>query len=591
MLKTHGLCATLVAIVIGCTPSSPGGDAGPAGPDTGSGPDTGAPDDPGLMVPTNVLFGTVRAIASGASTPMPAVTVRLSNGMTTMTDDGGFFVFQNVAADPALVVTAESAGYVEAIQTVDVRDALPSSVDLALVQGTVQHFDAEAGGMVMGSHGAHVTFPAHALVTQTGTAVTGMVDAIVVGLDLSNDVERTAYPGGFEGTRTGGTASILGAIAPVGIVVRQGTDVLQLATGMTAQISAPLPAGATVDASVGFWSLSPTTGLWTEEATATAMADTSAASGMALVGAIPHLSWWNGTRWVPEVCLTGTVVDVDGSPAAYVPLTAYAPHVGGTYRGITDGSGMIHCLVVPAGEASLTVVAQRRGNTASAMQMISTAGQVDNPLAAACSGCTALTTMRMASAVPPPPPAPSPPNPTTLRGGFMLAFDQSSTWTSNGGTINPVCSPPNPREVSFNDIGWIASLRAQSLGVSCCTCTARSRTYALPATVNTATARLHGYFYTARSTGATFGAGDVRVSLVNAGASIGSRVLTPGMTQDGCVGSGETRVNVTNGAYFTLPLATLNSSSSIDHIEIDVGAYGCGPDNVSTAIGMMVVTP
>ena len=544
--------------------------------------------------PRNALL--VRVLTVGGPETLANAKVKLGNGATATTDESGMVLFTDVPASDGLVVSVEEPGYAEAIQRVSVHEGGFGFVDLTLVKAhATARFDAASGGTVDDGTGGRAMFPPNGLVTQAGAPVTGAVDVSIAPLKLADAEQRKGYPSGFEGKRASDGASVLmAALAPMGIVARQGDAVLQVAPGKHVEITIPVPESATdAPTTVPLWSLSPSTGVWVEEGTAVAQADERAPSRRAYHASIPHLSWWNGTQWLPSVCFSGNVVDVNGGPAAYVPITAYSRRYGATFRGISNSNGFVNCLIVPTGDAALTVVAARPGGGPSATQTISTLGLLDNRLSGACIGCYTLPTMFLRSQPPPPPPAPSPPNPILANGWYLIALDPNSTWTANVGIINAACTPPNPFELGFADLGWIASLRAESNRVDCCTCTARSRNFSVPLS-STSTARLTGVLFDQRSPTAPYSLGSLRVQVKMGNGQVGrTRILaTQNRPNNNCAGSSELpAVMVNNAVPFQLRLSTVAPASQFDHLQIDLNSYGCGTEIDSVAVALLMLTP
>jgi Bacterial Ig-like domain len=180
----------------------------------------------------------------------------------------------------------------------------------------------EAGGSVTGTDGVKVTLPAAALVTSNGQAVSGAVQLNLTPVDVTQ-LDVGAFPGLFEGTRTGGARTDIASFGTAELVPMQGGQKLQLAAGKTAEIELPLyvtrhPDGADVQVGdkIALWSLNAATGLWTQEGEGTVVTSASVPTGLALRATIAHFSWWN-----VDVSTSRAFVDL----IVNVPGTAVVP--------------------------------------------------------------------------------------------------------------------------------------------------------------------------------------------------------------------------------------------------------------------------
>jgi hypothetical protein len=206
----------------------------------------------------------------------------------------------------------------------------------------------------------------------------------------------------------------------------------------------------------------------------------------------------------------------------------------------------------------------------------------DNPRSTLFEGCDGVQTLYMQRQVPPPP-----------TGGNVIALPvlPTTAWTRNGGLINSLCSPPNPAEAAFGAVsGTSVVLMSQSMGVSCCTCTARTRSYLLP-TLRAATARLRGVFAAARD-GAPYSVASMRVELFRNGSRLGTRIYAAeNRPNNNCAGSSERpELLLRSGAAFDVPLAALApAGASFDEIRIHLQGYGCGSSFQAVGIAQLTV--
>jgi hypothetical protein len=157
-----------------------------------------------------------------------------------------------------------------------------------------------------------------------------------------------------------------------------------------------------------------------------------------------------------------------------------------------------------------------------------------------------------------------------------------SSWTQNGGIINPVCTPsPDPFETGFfavdagTDAGGV-ELTAGSNDVSCCTCTARSRSFPVPATPVQGT-HLQGALAAARGAKDPYSVGSMRITLKFQGSSIGSRVFAQeSRPNDNCVGSSEMPETVLAQDDFDIDVAPFaTGGTQFDEVDVDLNGYAC----------------
>jgi uncharacterized protein YfaP (DUF2135 family) len=308
-----------------------------------------------------VITGRLRVVRTEEA--VGSATIRLSGGRTTTANENGWFFFSDVQPGERLVATVEHEGYVEAIEPVTVRPGAASHLDISMipVSATAQ-FDATAGGSIDDGAGARAVFPAGALVMPDGRPATGMVTVTIAALDPSDRAGLAAFPGDFSAVRSDGSSTLIETIVPMAVTVRQGDAVLNLAPGMRAEVTLPIPAAVTGRApqTIEFWSLNPETGIWKEEGTAQRQDDPEAPGGAVYRATIAHMSWWNADMPITETtCVRGCVRAPDGHRVANVHVTSS----GLDYLGESDGTtGEDGCFALNVKRGSqLSIVARTAG--------------------------------------------------------------------------------------------------------------------------------------------------------------------------------------------------------------------------------------
>ncbi|HKU44816.1 MAG TPA: hypothetical protein VJR89_41945, partial [Polyangiales bacterium] len=250
--------------------------------------------------------------------PVGGVTITGPQGVTTQADDEGKFELSMLETQrTALVATVD--GFARAIEPVEVIGGQTVSVDFRLIAVTASaELDSSKGGEVRAASGAAVTIEQGAFLDADGKPVTGMVTVQLSVLDPSTPAGLQAFPGDFAATSKAGGEGQLETFVPMEITVRSGDKVLDFAQGKGAEVNFPVPDGLKDKApqTIALWSLSPTTGVWSEEGTATLITD---GSGQVVYrGRLTHMSWWNCDRFMDQVtCIRGCVTR-DGKAAPWV---------------------------------------------------------------------------------------------------------------------------------------------------------------------------------------------------------------------------------------------------------------------------------
>ena len=288
----------------------------------------------GVVLTGAVITGHVEVLNRG-ETGVGGITVRLGDS-TAVTNEQGWYLFDDVAPSERVVVSASGEGYVGSIEALAVVEGAAYHVDLVLVPvGGTATVDAAAGG-TLSAAGVELTIPPNAFVDSAGAPARGAVTLAVATLDPgSGDQATDAFPGSFEGVARDGTESLLESFGLFAIDARQGTSELGLAPGRSLSIRAPIAASglATAPASIPLWSFNEQGGRWIEEGTATR-------AGTLYETSIPHLSWWNfdapyrDRTTCVQVCFADAGIPV---PGVYVHI--HMPEVRASVTQYTDSSG------------------------------------------------------------------------------------------------------------------------------------------------------------------------------------------------------------------------------------------------------------
>jgi hypothetical protein len=271
--------------------------------------------------------------------PAPNVTITGPHGVTATSDEEGKFELSMLETQrTALVATAD--GFARAIEPVEVVANQAVSVEFRLLAVSVAaELDSSQGGEVRAASGAAVKIEEGAFVDSSGKPVTGMVSVELTVLDPSTPEGLRAFPGDFAATSKAGSDGQLETFVPMEVTVRSGNQVLDFAQGKGAEVDFPVPEGLKDKApqTIALWSLSPTSGAWQEEGTATLITDGS--GQIVYRGRLTHMSWWNCDRFLDRVtCIRGCVTR-DGQAAPRVPTQAEGIDYSNIGQDLTDGTG------------------------------------------------------------------------------------------------------------------------------------------------------------------------------------------------------------------------------------------------------------
>ncbi len=305
---------------------------------------------PGPVATSGTVAGRVHV--AGSDEAVGGVTLSLG-GRNVTANEQGWFSFGEVAPGDGLPLVARRDGYAEGVVPLTVRAGAITSADVALVRmEAARSLDVAAGGTITGASGVAVRFPAGALVTSDGRAVTGAAAVALAYLDPSQMSLRSAFPGGFAGRRTDGTTVPFESFGVMAVDVRQGAQALSLAPGMRAEVTLPVTASqaASAPATVPLWSLDAAAGRWNEEGTATRQ---TVGGRNVWVASVPHLSWWNADLPYETTCVRGCVRDPSGAAVPNVEVVLNGVDYTGSTRVWTGSDGCFAADVKRAAQVSV----------------------------------------------------------------------------------------------------------------------------------------------------------------------------------------------------------------------------------------------
>ena len=299
------------------------------------------------------LRGTITSVAGA---PLSGVSVSAGTVHATSRADG---VYELHVTAGAQVVTYEATSYVRSFERVTVVDGSPTQLDVTMLpMAAAVMLDASAGGTVTAARGASIVAPAHAFVDASGTVMTGMVAVHLTPIDPSVGPELGAAPGDFTGDMAGTTVP-LESLGMMDITVESSGARLQVAPGQTLEIHIPVAAGAHgPDAQAPVWSFDETTGVWTDEGTASL----DAGSGT-YVATTHHMSVWNIDKPYLATCICGTVVERGAGPLPGARIDAEGLDYFGSSEASADANGRFCVAVRKSSQISVAAYHASGGGT------------------------------------------------------------------------------------------------------------------------------------------------------------------------------------------------------------------------------------
>ncbi len=261
------------------------------------------------------------------------------DGDNTTTDDYGHFFFtgKNMNKLGALV-KVQKEGYFKGSRRFFPNANQDNRVKIQLLTKSFDDsFNTVDGGTVSMINGASVDFPANSIHTEAGGTYIGTVKVAMKWMDPSQAATLDQMPGNLQGLNADVEEMALTTYGMMAVELEgESGEALNIATGMTATISMPVPADMLSAApfEIPLWSYNEEHGLWVEESTATLQ------NGV-YVGEVSHFSFWNCNLPFDYVNLDLTVVDDNGIPLDnyLVTLTIVSGTMAGTIEPTTSGSG------------------------------------------------------------------------------------------------------------------------------------------------------------------------------------------------------------------------------------------------------------
>jgi hypothetical protein len=277
------------------------------------------------------------------------------HGRTVLTNDQGFYTFNNVMPGSGKVAGFTKSGYAPTFQTYTALAADTTFFNTTMATTTTLTVSGSAGGTVTEPAGANITFPANGLVGPTGAPYTGTANVSVRTFVPGDPNFVNCFPGDFTGVQNGTETGLIS----YGYLTVRLTDAsgqpLNLAAGKTATVKIPVNSAQDPGTpTIPFWYLNETTGTWDYGGLATRSTD-----GRYYQLTATHFSSINLDQTVSEA--TGftkhvTVINSNGDPVKGALVTVRQSTL--EKSGYTDVNGYIKLYRIQPGN-QFTVWAQK----------------------------------------------------------------------------------------------------------------------------------------------------------------------------------------------------------------------------------------
>ncbi len=328
-------------------------------------------------------------VSSVDNKPLAGVAVTLDNGLSSSTDDHGFFSFSvPTTSDASVIARFRKDGYAATSKSLPAQlaaSATPTCVIMAPAGQTVTINSDQANTHQTGD--SKVTIPGGALQDEQGNPVNGNVTLRVNYMDPSTP-SVLAFPGSFETAQASDGSQV--ALESFGFATYELTKdgkPVNLKPGSTARIEYVLPDNAQgkyqVGDKIGLWEFDEDTATWKERGEGEIGMATDGSGRLAWFADVTHFSWWNCDKPLDQKqCIKGRIV-YRGNPVAGAEVTAVGVDYNGTSAARSDASGYF-CVDVKRNSTVRIEVRINGGATPVVQQEVSVP---DTPASCATGGC------------------------------------------------------------------------------------------------------------------------------------------------------------------------------------------------------------
>ncbi len=268
-------------------------------------------------------------------------------GVSTTTDDLGYFYLETETERNKIVVKARHPSYFDATPVVSMQTAGTMQIRIQM-QEKMQtgSFSASAGGKVTHRTGSSVEFAPDGVKTANGTNYTGEVNVYMNYIDPTAPELVEIMSGNLTALNDEDNLRVLQSYGMVDVLLESPSgEELQPTRTATLTVAVPQEIAASAPAEIPLWHFDTESGLWIEEGSARLEGDV-------YVGEVTHFSLWNCDIDNDPTYLCGSIISFSTGLWSQYKIKVTILSNGWTNYTYFDETGKF-CGWVPSGEVLL----------------------------------------------------------------------------------------------------------------------------------------------------------------------------------------------------------------------------------------------
>jgi hypothetical protein len=234
------------------------------------------------------------------------------NGLSSTTDQYGFFKLKNVRHNGKISVKANKKGFFPGSRTIYVTDEKPKNVKISLIEKKQKYIiDAAVGGAITDNGSFKLNFLPDGIVDEKNQNYIGQANVFVKYLDPDANTTFDEMPGSLIGQNLKGETNFLASFGMLGVIIEDlNGNPLQLKQGKECEMSIKIPTSASSNAPsiMPLWFYDENKDIWIEEGSAKIQGDY-------YVGSVKHFTYWNYDYPYDKATIKGTVL-INGNPTS-----------------------------------------------------------------------------------------------------------------------------------------------------------------------------------------------------------------------------------------------------------------------------------
>ncbi|MFN0173212.1 MAG: carboxypeptidase-like regulatory domain-containing protein [Saprospiraceae bacterium] len=292
-------------------------------------------------------------------TPVPGATVRVFKNTTT-TDGQGLFTFNNVEAPKGgALISVEKAGFfIGASMAGNGADGKNFVRVTLLDKGIPQMVSGAVGGVLQLPNGLKTTIKPFTLVRANGSVYTGEVSVYSKWLDPTNQDLGGIMPGALMAKNEAGEEMVLATFGMAALELETASgEPLEVKDGETVDLDIPIPPALEPEAptEIPLWYFDLEEERWLLSGIC------QKTGGAYYHCSVTNTGYWNCDIALEPICLSGTILQSDSTPAYYTKVIVEDLTNNFIYWGYTDINGFF-CGSVPKGAPLRITIEDLCGN-------------------------------------------------------------------------------------------------------------------------------------------------------------------------------------------------------------------------------------